>query len=93
MTRFDNIEVKFQEDIVTRKNENGSIVLMKMDDSDIFFKINGIAAEIYTEIEKGQKLNNIFKDLCSRYPDKEDQLISDIDSFLKKLDTLSLLSK
>jgi hypothetical protein len=93
MTKFDSLEINFQEDIVSRKNENGSVILMKMDDSDIFFKISGIAAEVYMEIEKGNKLATIYKDLCTRFPNKEDQITEDIDSFIKKLDSLNLLSK
>ncbi|WP_127718496.1 PqqD family protein [Halobacteriovorax sp. HLS] len=93
MNQFENRDVKFQEDIVSRKNENGSIILMKMDDSDVFFRVDGIAADIYKGIEGGKKLTEVYSDLCNRFPENKDQLASDIDSFLEKLDSLSLLCK
>ena len=79
MNQFENRDVKFQEDIVSRKNENGSIILMKMDDSDVFFRVDGIAADIYKGIEGGKKLTEVYSDLCNRFPENKEQLANDID--------------
>ncbi|PIK14024.1 PqqD family protein [Halobacteriovorax sp. JY17] len=91
MSTFENIKIKFQEEIVSRKNENGSVILMKMDNSDVFFKVDGIAAEIYKELEKGKPLSEIFTSLTEKFPGKEDQITNDINSLLKKMRDYNLL--
>lgn len=37
-------------DVVSRQNRDGTIILLKMDNSDKFFKIDGVAAEIWKSI-------------------------------------------
>lgn len=91
MSAFENIEIKFHEEIVSRKNENGSVILMKMDNSDVFFKVDGIAADVYKELEKGQSLSDIFTSLSEKFPGKEDQITNDINSLLKKMRDFNLL--
>lgn len=91
MSAFENIEIKFHEEIVSRKNENGSVILMKMDNSDVFFKIDGIAADIYKNLEKGQKISEIYSDLTEKFPGKEEQITKDINSLVQKMRDFNLL--
>lgn len=91
MSAFENIEIKFHEEIVSRKNENGSVILMKMDNSDVFFKIDGIAADIYKNLEKGQTISEIYSNLTEKFPGKEEQITKDINSLVQKMRDFNLL--
>ena len=82
-----NDDSKFQkhEDVVSRKNANDVIVLMKMDDSSSFFKINGVAAEVWELIESGLTVKEVLIKLSADYDVSEDQLKSDINDLLTNL--------
>ncbi|WP_417335318.1 PqqD family protein [Halobacteriovorax marinus] len=91
MNVFEKISIKFQDEIVSRKNENGTVILMKMDNSDVFFKIDGIAAQIYKDIESGKSLSSIYNSLVEKFPGKEEQIEKDINSLVDKMKDLNLL--
>ncbi len=86
-----NIQVtddsKFQkhEDVVSRKNANDIVVLMKMDDSSSFFKISGVAAEVWELIESGLTVKEVVEKITSDYDVSEEKLRSDINGLVNNL--------
>ena len=44
-----NLEQAFicEKDLVSRKNQDGTVILMKLDDSSVFYKINGFASILW----------------------------------------------
>lgn len=78
---------KFQkhEDVVSRKNANDIVVLMKMDDSSSFFKISGVAAEVWELIDSGMSVKEVVDKLSSEYNVTKEQLQSDINGLLTNL--------
>ncbi|MCK5883679.1 MAG: PqqD family protein [Bacteriovoracaceae bacterium] len=81
-----------KEDIVSRTNPNGTIVLMKMDDSEIFFKISGVAAEVWKGIEDGSDLNQTISKIVDDYNCSADQVEQDTRSFIEELIKKDLIS-
>lgn len=79
------LQVTLLEDIVCRKNQDGTIVIMKMDDSDLFYKIDGIAAEIWLRLEKKEVIRDIFSAIMDDYDVAEEKLKEDMLIFLKDL--------
>ncbi|OUR93614.1 hypothetical protein A9Q84_19285 [Halobacteriovorax marinus] len=78
---------KFQkhEDVVSRKNANDIVVLMKMDDSSSFFKINGVAAEVWELIDSGLSVKEVIDKLTAEYNVSREQLQGDVNSLLTNL--------
>ncbi len=76
---------KLQDDIVSRTNPNGTIVLMRMDDSEVFYKINGIAAQIWSGIEEGKIVSELIQEITQEYECTQDQIESDTKSFIEEL--------
>jgi len=78
---------KFQkhEDVVSRKNANDIVVLMKMDDSSSFFKINGVAAEVWELIDNGMSVKEVVDKLSIEYNVTKEQLQSDVNGLLTTL--------
>jgi hypothetical protein len=65
-TATNNIEVR--EEVVFRSNKDGSIVVMKMNDDDMFYKINGVAAEMWQKFsEKKSNLGDVANELSKNY--------------------------
>lgn len=48
-------------EIVARKNQDGTVILMRLDESTSFFKITGIAAEIWYAIETPRLLGDLLE--------------------------------
>jgi hypothetical protein len=82
-----NDDSKFSkhEDVVSRKNANDIVVLMKMDDSSSFFKINGVAAEVWELIDSGMSVGEVVAKITSEYDVSEEQLKKDINGLLTSL--------
>lgn len=79
------------EDVVSRNNQDGTFVLMKMDDSEMFYKIDGVAAEVWKGLEQKLNLDSIKNKLMSEYNVSESQLKSDIDQLVSTLLNKKLL--
>ncbi len=77
--------VKVQPDLVARNNDDGTIVVMRMDESNLFFKIEGVAAEVWKGLNKNQNLKQIFADIKSNYDVDDTQLLGDIEGFINDL--------
>ncbi len=80
-----NDTFKVAEDIISRTNQDGTCVLMRMDDSSVFFKIDGVAAEIWQEIAKGQKANDILDQLAQKHSVEKDVIANDTSTFLQEI--------
>lgn len=87
----DNQVFSINEDIVSRDNQDGTVVLMKMDDSEIFYKIEGVAAAVWKEIKAGKEIGNIKSVLLGNFDVKAEQLNSDIDNFVGDLISKNIL--
>jgi hypothetical protein len=84
----DNIlskQVKITPDLVARNNDDGTIVVMRMDESNLFFKIDGVAAEVWRGLNANKNLEEIFNEIKSSYDVSDDQLKGDIEKFLTDL--------
>lgn len=92
-TDFLNDTFKVAEDIISRTNQDGTCVLMRMDDSSVFFKIDGVAAEVWQEIAKGSKVSNILDQLAQKHSVEKSVLENDTKSFLEEILNKNFITK
>lgn len=84
------IEIKAE--VVFRSNKDGTIVVMKMDDDDMFYKINGVAAEMWQKFNSAKlNLGQIAEDLSKNYSVSAEKIIADSQLFLNKINDLNLI--
>lgn len=76
---------KISKDIVARKNQDGTVIVMKLDESSFFFKIEGIAAEIWSKLAEASPLSSLKSDLAAKHPQHTSQLEKDISGFISEL--------
>lgn len=88
---FSNL--KISEEIVVRENKDGTVIAMKMDDGDIFYKIDGVAAEIFKDIRKNVDLKTAIEKVSLSYKIDAATILNDATPFLNKLIELGLASK
>lgn len=79
--------------VVFRANKDGTVVVMKMNDDEVFYKIDGVAAEIFQRITVSEStLGLLAEDLSMDYSVSAQQIIDDAQEFLKKAISLDLIS-
>jgi len=89
----DETVFKKSDEIVDRKNNNENIiVLMKMDDSSSFYKIKGVATEVWELIGEGKNVKSIVEDLNAKYTVGDGQIRKDVESFLDELLEMDVIS-
>lgn len=82
-----------EEGIVSRTNQDGTVIIMKMDEGNTFFKINGVAAVVWKELALKKDINDIYHSALAEYNVTENQLKSDIQNLLDSLLAKSLIKK
>ncbi len=85
MSSLLNRKVTVKPDLVARNNDDGTIVVMKMDESNLFFKIDGVAADVWKGLNDNKDLNQIFSEIQNSYDVSEEDLKKDVESFLNDL--------
>lgn len=85
-------QVTVTPDLVARNNDDGTIVVMRMDESNLFFKIDGVAAEVWKGINANKGLQDIFNEIKSSYDVTDEQLQSDMEKFLSDLKCRDLIT-
>ena len=78
-------QVKLTPDLVARNNDDGTIVVMRMDESNLFFKIDGVAAEVWKGLNANKGLQEIFDEIKGSYDVTDEQLKGDMEKFLNDL--------
>jgi len=71
--------------IVARKNQDHSVVVMKMDESSIFFKIDGVAAEAWNLLSEKKSCRQIISELAGTHAQFSKQIEVDIPKFVQDL--------
>jgi len=85
--------LNLSEEVVTRKNSDGSIILMKMDDGDIFYKMEGVSSEIYKRLESGKSLFDISNEILTEYDVTEEVLVADLSKLVNDLNKVGLVAQ
>lgn len=85
ISTFKDISFKISDDIVSRKNSDGTVIVMKMEDGDIFYKMNGISASVFKEMENGKQIVEICENIMNEFNVAEDKLVKDVQDLMGDL--------
>lgn len=89
-----NSKIKLSDDLISRVNQDNTIIVMRMDDDEFFYKIEGVAAEIWLKLNSDQsiKLETIVNELANSYKMNSEIIINDSQEFLNKVLNLKFIS-
>jgi hypothetical protein len=76
---------KKPDDVVARTNQDGTFVVMKMDDSNVFFKINGVAADVWKGLLEGKTPEALIGEIEQSYESPRDVIEADVSQFITEL--------
>lgn len=80
-------------EIIASRNNDGSIVAMKVDDSDLFYKITGVATEVWGYLEQGLSKSEIISKITNDFQVSEEQTQKDFDNFITDLKKFNILTE
>ncbi len=81
------------EGVVSRSNQDGTVILMKMDEGNTFFKINGVAAQVWKELAAKKDINEIVSGIVNEYDSPADKIMTDVKDFVGTLLAKDLIQK
>lgn len=84
--------LKAKDDVISRINDNNTVIIMKADDSDVFFKIHGLAANVWKDVIDGdQELSAFVDNAAVEFNVDKSKIESDIADFFKTLEEKGLV--
>lgn len=86
-----NQSYRVLDEIVSRNNKDGTVIVMKLDDSNVFFKIDGLAARVWKEIASKNSLADLKAEILKEYNTDEETLNRDISLLLADLQKNNLI--
>lgn len=72
-------------EIVGRKNQDNTVIIMKLDDSKVFYKINGLAALIWSFFQSPASESLILDAVQKKFTNSTNNFPSDISSLIQSL--------
>jgi len=87
-----NSQYKMSDDVVVRKNQDGTMIMMKMDDSNVFFKVQGVSVNVLKGIQDNKGPQDIIREIVDEYDVTADKVQSDVETFLSELVSKDLLT-
>jgi hypothetical protein len=89
---FETTKITLDPELVCRENQDGTVIVMKVDDSDNFFKIDGVAALIWNQLNNHKSLNEAYQSILEQYDVEASKLESDIQHFIETLSSKELIT-
>jgi hypothetical protein len=84
---------KVSELIVSKKDQAGVHMLVSLDESDNFFRIDGLASTVWDMLVAGKTAPFICQTLISQYPENKEQIDQDVAGLISKLIELKILEE
>lgn len=88
---LDQLNLEIDKDLVSRKNDDGTTILMKMDDSETFYKIDGVAAEVWNELSAGKSVKSVIEEVANTYETDPSTVENDVKNLLTDLEKFNLI--
>ena len=84
--------VEVSKETIARVNQDGTVIVMKLDESSLFYKIDGIAAEVWSCLTQQKTTTELLREIETKYPTFKSQLSSDVPQFIGELLKKNLLT-
>ena len=84
--------IQAAKDLIARKNQDGTVIIMKLDESTHFFKIDGIAAEVWANLAQRSTMGELLQAVKNKHPKHHAELDVDIPKFVLELLNKNLLT-
>lgn len=77
--------IKKSQNIISRINENGSYSVLRLDDYDNYYQIDGVYGEFWSMIDGKKSEADLVSSLSKKYPDQAKKVAAKVKSWLGEL--------
>lgn len=85
--------LQLSKEIIVRKNQDGTVIVMRLDESAMFYKIDGIAAKVWSSLVERKTLSDLVSEFSDQHPQNKNQVDQDISNFVGDLLNKNLIIK
>ena len=86
-----NTKLNKADDVLVRKNPDQTLSILKIEDEENFYTLDGIAAELYSMIDGTRTLDQIKKQLMEKHSPPKAKFTKDVDQLVKQLKKAQLI--
>ena len=90
-TKKETVGYKVAKAVISRRSQNGRVILMNTYKAISFYKIEGIAAEVWKCFESAQMVSALAEHMVDLFPKRKKTLGKEVEAFVKELVKLELL--
>lgn len=83
----------FADGVISRTNQDGTVILMKLSDVKLFYKVDKIAARVWTEFETIKTVSGIIEHFTSLAQSHSVELSRDIQTYAQELLGLGMIEE
>lgn len=84
-TMANDKKYKISDDTLHRVNEDESVAIMHMDDSDHFFTVNGLAAQIWVSLKEAKTFDQVVGEFRETYENLPEVFERDTSNLINEL--------
>ncbi len=77
--------IQIAKDLIARRNQDGNVIVMRLDESSLFYKIDGIAAQVWGDLVDKKTADELVAKYQDLYPENKDDIQKDISNFIQML--------
>lgn len=85
--------LQLSKEIIVRKNQDETVIVMRLDESAMFYKIDGIAAKVWSSLVERKTLTQLVEEFSNQHPEHKAQVGEDISNFVNDLLNKNLILK
>lgn len=90
-TALDSAVPKREKDVLARSNSDGTVAVMRLDNDEYFYTIDGLAAQIWLLIDGTRSLSEIKSSVISKHSPPTARFEKDFSSFINMLQSERLI--
>ncbi len=80
-------------DVISRRNQDGTFILMRLDETNFFYKITGLAALAWAEFSEGRDLDTLLAHYGDALPEQRDEVVATLQTLFGQLQGYQLLKE
>ncbi len=84
--------IQISKDVIARRNQDKTVIVMRLDESSVFYKISGIAAQAWTELTAPKTYAELLQLLKNEHPIWAEEIERDLSRFISELGHKNLLA-
>ena len=85
--------IKISSDYISKRRANGDVLLICIDDSELYYTIDGMAADLWEKLAKGVSIEKAQGELIAKFPKEEAEIKKLIKGFIADLTKNKIITK